>query len=140
MNGVDSKIEASFEDMCVECEDQPHSVLCETCKESFCLPCFQQIHQKGTRKKHQYKDSQRSKSNADSKTETKVGIALDEQDDYNVLKLPEKTRKEQYGATFELFDNFSIETFVERAKYIPLRPTMKERKLLRLVEATVCQF
>ncbi|KAG1719130.1 uncharacterized protein EDB91DRAFT_1065875 [Suillus paluster] len=37
---------------CVECEDQPAQVLCDTCADNYCEVCFAAQHRKGSRKKH----------------------------------------------------------------------------------------
>jgi len=43
--------------MCIECEDVPAVVTCETCDgEVFCLLCYNWTHKKGNRLKHVKKD------------------------------------------------------------------------------------
>ncbi|KDN33515.1 hypothetical protein RSAG8_13399, partial [Rhizoctonia solani AG-8 WAC10335] len=58
-NGDDKMVEEPVEEdkgaeegYCIECEDQPASVFCETCADDFCEVCFQAQHRKGTRKLH----------------------------------------------------------------------------------------
>eukprot|EP00053_Salpingoeca_punica_P013942 m.126556 g.126556 ORF g.126556 m.126556 type:complete len:607 (+) comp16341_c0_seq1:216-2036(+) len=41
--------------MCVECEDQEAALLCVTCDEPFCGPCWAQQHNSGSRKEHETK-------------------------------------------------------------------------------------
>ncbi len=38
--------------MCIECEDQEAAVMCNTCAEPFCGPCFGQQHHRGKRADH----------------------------------------------------------------------------------------
>ncbi|KAF5363985.1 hypothetical protein D9756_000251 [Leucocoprinus leucothites] len=40
------------EGYCIECEDQPAQVLCETCSDVYCEVCFAAQHRKGSRKRH----------------------------------------------------------------------------------------
>ncbi|KAJ3572261.1 hypothetical protein NP233_g3203 [Leucocoprinus birnbaumii] len=40
------------EGYCIECEDQPAQVFCETCSDVYCEVCFAAQHRKGTRKRH----------------------------------------------------------------------------------------
>merc|ERR1711974_308593 len=41
--------------MCVECNDQPFTLLCVDCKDKFCEVCWKALHRKGSRAKHETK-------------------------------------------------------------------------------------
>ncbi|KAI9090158.1 hypothetical protein DFS34DRAFT_637830 [Phlyctochytrium arcticum] len=127
---------------CVECEDQPAMVFCEQCADDFCEVCFHSQHRKGSRKKHvskklqtslSQKKARRSDPNVTHQAEADASDApvaddsMDhEPDSSKDLKLmgEQPTNKAPVG-----------DWFLERAKYIPLRLTLEERKFLRLLEA-----
>ncbi|KAJ8515796.1 hypothetical protein ONZ45_g6835 [Pleurotus djamor] len=142
------------EGYCVECEDQPAQVLCETCLDKFCEVCFAAQHRKGSRKRHATKPLAHIKSNKKAKTEngsvaTTSGTngdadAMDEdggedwEEWHGVDAEPPVATNEPivHGAQPALGADVG-EWFVERAKFIPLRLTLGERKYLRLLEAAL---
>ena len=113
---------------CVECEDQPSVVFCKQCNDAFCQVCFMHQHRKGTRKTHEL-----------IKTATEA------------VKQETKKQKETIEGEEELIDVVTVDEFIgtivsdpqmdtgvaNRAKFIPLRLTGDERKLLRLLEAAL---
>jgi hypothetical protein len=112
---------------CVECEDQPSSIECLECKDEFCSVCFQSLHRKGKRRSHLVKrfasdTSQSSDAQPMSQTyspEPAENILIDIEEQ-------------------ELTDSAaSADDFKERARWIPLRLNLLERKTLRLLEAAL---
>ncbi|KAF9513808.1 hypothetical protein BS47DRAFT_1456592 [Hydnum rufescens UP504] len=110
---------------CVECEDQAAEVHCESCENAFCDVCFTSQHSK-SRKHHIRrplpKVTKKNIPDGNGRTPTAPnGHAGDEtpcfSDDAGI---------DGHG-----------DWFIERAKYTPLRLTMDERKLLRLLEAAL---
>jgi len=49
---VDAAIAAQLEKLCVECQDQPATLMCNQCADKFCAVCFAAMHKRGTRAKH----------------------------------------------------------------------------------------
>jgi hypothetical protein len=123
--------------MCVECEDQPQEVLCEACGDVFCEVCFGALHRRGKRRQHVLKrlaDPKTSTAQAPSKkarlTEDKSKIDADGDDDDGAVVQSAPT-------TSPVSVEAMGEWFTERSKYIPVRLSLKERKLLRLLEAAL---
>ncbi|KAL4264334.1 Protein of unknown function DUF2009 [Pleurotus pulmonarius] len=141
------------EGYCVECEDQPAQLLCETCLDKFCEVCFASQHRKGSRKRHATKPLS---SGQEKKVKTENGVvaksevpredamdedAADDDDDeeewLGISSEPASPPKlEILGAQPAIGADVG-EWFVERSKYIPLRLTLGERKYLRLLEAAL---
>ncbi|KDQ29697.1 hypothetical protein PLEOSDRAFT_1055696 [Pleurotus ostreatus PC15] len=137
------------EGYCVECEDQPAQVLCETCLDKFCEVCFAAQHRKGSRKRHATKplsSGQEKKAKTENgvvaKSEVSNEDAMDEDDGddeeewLGISSEPPAPKLEILGAQPALGADVG-EWFVERSKYIPLRLTLGERKYLRLLEAAL---
>ncbi|KNZ76028.1 UPF0652 protein [Termitomyces sp. J132] len=146
------------EGYCVECEDQPAQVLCETCSDAYCEVCFAAQHRKGTRRQHKSKPLSGKGGNKstkpatandpmqeDSSKATKHSISqMDVEDngahesDYEEWEgiNPGPPTTEVLGAQPAIGAKVG-EWFVDRAKYIPLRLTLVERKYLRLLEAAL---
>ncbi|KAJ1876109.1 hypothetical protein LPJ55_000011 [Coemansia sp. RSA 990] len=126
--------ETVAEGFCVECKDQQAQVFCEQCQEDFCEVCAGMIHRTGRRKQHVLKK-------LDTPEPAKDVDAAEMSSEDPVADL------EDMGAMDVTFSAHSgkVETaegafgawIVERAKYIPLRLTLKERKYLRLLEAAL---
>lgn len=121
---------------CVECEDQPAQIHCEQCTDDFCEVCYSSQHRKGTRKKHTgrqlfngalktpKKDAQKSGGVAEPIADDNL---VDDSGNDDMLISPASTVQSNSVGSY----------FLERAKYIPLRLTLHERKLLRLLEAAL---
>eukprot|EP00048_Salpingoeca_helianthica_P016548 m.232915 g.232915 ORF g.232915 m.232915 type:complete len:585 (+) comp18912_c0_seq1:490-2244(+) len=118
--------------VCVECEDIPASVRCVDCDDIYCDVCFAALHRKGSRKTHQptpYKsDIQPAPAAAAAAT------AAPEAGSPRVRSLMPQLSAELDASDFP---RFSPDWFVERAKFIPVRLDLKERKRLRLVLAAL---
>ncbi|KAJ2343864.1 hypothetical protein GGH92_004730, partial [Coemansia sp. RSA 2673] len=131
------------EGACVECKDQQ-------CQEDFCEVCAGMIHRTGGRKRHVLKplcigDCEQLQAQAQAEGEEKeeekgddideemgdetVGDAAGEVGAMGVSFSAQSGRVETAGGT-----SFA-EWITKRARYIPLRLTLRERKFLRLLEA-----
>ncbi|KAJ7068719.1 hypothetical protein C8F01DRAFT_620870 [Mycena amicta] len=127
---------------CVECEDQPAEVFCETCADVFCDVCYASQHRKGSRQKHVVKPlAPREKSKASTETAAPETDAMDADEDdadddewERIVAVPSTevllSAQPAVGAAVG-------EWFVQRAAFIPLRLTLSERKYLRLLEAAL---
>ncbi|PPQ75909.1 hypothetical protein CVT26_000174, partial [Gymnopilus dilepis] len=139
------------EGYCIECEDQPAEVLCVTCGDPYCEVCFAAQHRKGSRKKHTVKKLSAQEKKADANgtaassevhtagggdvemnNEAENAEDSDDEDWERVTSAPIEITGAQppVGAPVG-------EWFIDRAKYIPLRLTLPERKFLRLLEAAL---
>lgn len=126
------------EGACTECEDQEAILQCKQCDEIYCQMCYDGLHRKGNRAKHEKIFFKKTKQE-----ETPIENQIQEKEDFS-----------QGGFMNMNYNNFTSETpimdkvtedkdnkqhyeFLERAKYIPLRLLYKERKLLRLLEGSL---
>ncbi|KXN92353.1 UPF0652 protein [Leucoagaricus sp. SymC.cos] len=149
------------EGYCIECEDQPAQVFCETCSDVYCEVCFAAQHRKGTRKRHAVRpldDSSENHNNKKAKANNGTAVPRgeddeDEADEDAEGELDEISEKWNQNSTATSAATATTSTstlsaqpavgakvgewFVERAKYIPLRLTLNERKFLRLLEAAL---
>ncbi|KAG8758943.1 hypothetical protein FRC11_002833 [Ceratobasidium sp. 423] len=126
------------EGYCIECEDQPANVYCETCADDFCDVCFEAQHRKGTRKLHKSRalesaqaasalstSATPAKPDTDAETkETDADEPIEEQDSDEPIAEPSSSARPKFS-------------LAKRAKSIPLRLTLQERKLLRLLESAL---
>ncbi|KAJ3037754.1 hypothetical protein HDV00_001339 [Rhizophlyctis rosea] len=123
---------------CIECEDQPASVFCEQCADDYCDVCFHAQHRKGNRTRHTSKalvntvSPKKAKGLNGKATEpSSTSASADAEESAtsaNGVRLlgPQPALKVKVG-----------DWFLERAKYIPLRLSIPERKYLRLLEAAL---
>lgn len=123
---VDDQISKHIEGMCIECEDQPISGFCTECKDEFCSVCFGYLHRKGNRKGHKFLWNN---INQDKKTKTSE---VDHEED-----MLEEEPTQSVVLSTQIQSKLGPEWFENRAKYIPVRLTLDERKLLRLVLAAL---
>ncbi|CAO3687017.1 unnamed protein product [Rhizopus microsporus] len=115
--------EEAKEGFCVECKDQEAVVLCTSCNEAFCEVCYGMIHRTGKRATHKARKYA-------TKMETKEEESKEEKEKYTEEKVDVKLQS--------LSTDINIGEIMEnRAKYIPLRLQMEERKYLRLLEAAL---
>ncbi|KAI0797012.1 hypothetical protein C8Q75DRAFT_743038 [Abortiporus biennis] len=131
---------------CVECEDQPAELHCETCADDFCEVCFAAQHRKGSRKRHATKPlehKREKKAKVEPTTQENADAmdtddASDEDSDAELEKIVSGSGSDApvLGAQPEVGASVG-EWFVERSKFIPLRLTLPERKYLRLLEAAL---
>ncbi|KAL7317614.1 hypothetical protein PS15m_003949 [Mucor circinelloides] len=122
---VDEQVEEGF---CVECKDQEADTFCVQCNEPFCEVCFGMIHRTGKRKLHksrEYSTSIQTASVDTTDNETLVG-----QDHAKTNEKLEPLSEESKQAKFR-------EIMEDRAKFIPLRLKLEERKYLRMLEAAL---
>ncbi|KAJ3243745.1 hypothetical protein HDU78_011812 [Chytriomyces hyalinus] len=191
---------------CVECEDQPASLLCKTCADAFCEVCFHSQHRKGSRKQHlstpiphddvknelkkpravnrtgagasvriplnpDKKSANNSnallnasasstnaaallsslKNAAEVDSDDEDGEEEEEEEDADMLdedEAPAKKSKPSKGLDLSLTGTDVANNvaggkvkvgdwYIDRAKYIPVRLTLSERKYLRLLEAAL---
>ncbi|KAJ2538573.1 hypothetical protein EV175_006454, partial [Coemansia sp. RSA 1933] len=141
---------------CVECRDQKAHVYCEQCQEDFCEVCGAMIHRTGRRKQHVLKrlemdpvaaaaQKNGSGENEGSDDEMEIAAAAETaagNGDVQEMEMEMEMETEDGGAA----ESFNAqgekarpfgEWIKERAKYIPLRLTLRERKYLRLLEAAL---
>lgn len=135
---------------CVECEDARATVKCDTCADIYCTVCFDSLHRKGSRAKHTKtavaqlstdppaaavgadKGAQAqptAETGATAMETERPAVPCEPAVDSSLRLLAEKDASD--------YPRFSAEWFVERAKYIPVRLTLSERKKLRLVTAAL---
>ncbi|GJE84529.1 hypothetical protein PsYK624_006050 [Phanerochaete sordida] len=145
--GWDEETSAGAADgFCVECEDQPAQLHCENCADNFCEVCYSSQHRKGSRKNHTTKPLAKSlaqiSENAQASTEQHAnGASMDvdgADSDDELEQLVSKQEEQPIVLEKQPEAGSSVgEWFVERAKYIPVRLTLGERKYLRLLEAAL---
>ncbi|KAH6566443.1 hypothetical protein BASA62_006694 [Batrachochytrium salamandrivorans] len=135
---------------CIECEDQPAVVHCLQCADDFCQVCFSYQHRKGSRKAHPIKrlypaspsaSTQKQHPNPNpSQTSSSVDTEIPSMSS-NPL-----SAKDYLDAESLALESQSISTaqsalpktfYIDRAKFIPLRLEVGERKFLRLLEAAL---
>ncbi|KAG6335288.1 hypothetical protein ID866_3792 [Astraeus odoratus] len=142
---------------CVECEDQPAQLRCNECQDDYCEVCYAAQHRKGMRKKHAAKpiiakppkphppsrneesvpaDDERCKNEEADSSDVDMTDDSDAELDEIGARLPAAPMIEGLGAQPTIGSKVG-EWFVERAKYIPLRLSLGERKYLRLLDAAL---
>ncbi|KAF9579841.1 hypothetical protein BGW38_003733, partial [Lunasporangiospora selenospora] len=127
--------QATAEGFCVECKDQEAFYSCEQCSEEFCEVCYGMLHRTGNRTRHIKKEIFKpgnkgtpAPSVNGMSTSTSKGSSLS---DETLAELPEsKVIVSSGSSTFG-------DWITQRAKYIPMRLDLSERKLLRLLEAAL---
>ncbi|KAK2466002.1 hypothetical protein APHAL10511_001643 [Amanita phalloides] len=136
---------------CIECEDQPAQVFCETCSDTYCEVCFAAQHRKGSRKRHPTRP-------IDKKPEKKALVASAHRDDEMDVDMEKSNAKDdeedddsdedweritpatssvQLPGALPVVGSSVGDWFLERSKYIPMRLSLGERKYLRLLEAAL---
>ncbi|RKP35794.1 hypothetical protein BJ085DRAFT_24734 [Dimargaris cristalligena] len=127
----DSSSAAGF---CVECQDQAANVHCNQCSESFCEVCCAMLHRTGKRREHTLvplgkpsgTEANPATGNPPPSSSTDSNNSESALSDDPALKV-----------TF-IQDGQDFGTWItERAKFIPLRLTLSERKFLRLLESAL---
>ncbi|KAJ7368778.1 hypothetical protein DFH08DRAFT_33007 [Mycena albidolilacea] len=132
------------EGTCVECEDQPAEVRCETCADVFCEVCYASQHRKGSRKLHVVKPLSSKEKPKPTPGAAAVQPAADpdamdadDSDDEDWERVVPGPSAEIVLSAQPAVGSSVGEWFVERSKFIPLRLTLTERKYLRLLEAAL---
>ena len=147
--------------------DQPAEVHCEACGDDYCEVCFAAQHRKGSRKTHTAKSLANGEKTPRKPTPNGVvALGKQNGHDVRVLASSGGPVFDVYLAQVEMDDGDAEDTseaaapsfepisdivlstqpsldsdpgdwFVERAKFIPLRLTLGERKYLRLLDAAL---
>ncbi|KAJ7126437.1 hypothetical protein C8R43DRAFT_1028956 [Mycena crocata] len=133
------------EGVCIECEDQPAEVRCETCADVFCEVCYASQHRKGSRKLHVVKPLsglEKAKPSAGAAGKPAVESDAidadgDDSDDEDWERVVAGPSTEVILSSQPAVGTTVGEWFVERSKFIPLRLNLAERKYLRLLEAAL---
>eukprot|EP00049_Salpingoeca_infusionum_P018660 m.358220 g.358220 ORF g.358220 m.358220 type:complete len:697 (+) comp18075_c0_seq1:560-2650(+) len=112
--------------ICVECEEAIATLTCDECTDEYCEECFNLLHRKGKRAQHtrvnkKKEDLENVKAQARVLTTVDVDVDASENPPLRPLQLLQLERN-------------SPEWFRERAKFIPVRLSMTERKRLRLMK------
>ncbi|ORY07331.1 hypothetical protein K493DRAFT_202209 [Basidiobolus meristosporus CBS 931.73] len=126
--------------LCIECGDTPSIQRCLQCQDEFCELCFSSLHRTGTRRSHQVQPFQASPKAPREDVVMKGEEA--ESKDVEVKRKRSLTGTSVFNKSLNKETNSSGAVmdsawFEERSKYIPLRLELKERKLLRLLEASL---
>lgn len=145
---VDSPAPPAATGLCVECGDQPADTSCIKCAEDFCSVCFGYLHRTGKRKQHETRpivkaeeeSATESKEKEEEDTEAKEGE--DEMtSDENIVSAShsiQSVRGDMRMGVKSMIDSSDMLAKIkEHCKYVPMRLTMEERKLLRLLEAAL---
>lgn len=147
---IDEQInEENFDqNMCIECGDQPKELKCLNCDEEFCKVCHNYLHRTGKRKEHKTEEL-KVVNIADKPAEAASSLAeAHEQADKEQNENEEQVDEERENANIanNLIDeqggvNGNKELLLKRIKdhcrFIPMRLTPQERKMLRLLEAAL---
>ena len=142
------------------CVDQPAELLCETCVDTYCSVCYHSQHRKGNRKRHVTKSlnegppRKRQKHN-DAAHPKDIQITASQVSQNSDMDVVPETQSEVLNAVEDGIEDDDgsekdgesgriikpepsrIDDYVHRAKFIPLRLTLIERKYLRLLEAAL---
>jgi len=126
--------------ICEECEEHDVQLECEPCGGRFCEMCFQILHRKGKRTGHK----PTSVDTGSFRTDCSAGPGSSEKESKlsGLLKLVRPTARSTSNpqASTPRFPSSDLSRYAlmsERAKYIPLRLTLEERRFLRLLEGAL---
>ncbi len=140
--------------------DQPAELLCETCADTYCSVCYHSQHRKGNRKRHVTKSlnegpPRKRQKHEDAAHPKDVHITAPQLSQSSDMDVVPETQSDVLNAVEDGSDDDDgsekggelgriikpepsrIDDYVHRAKFIPLRLTLKERKYLRLLEAAL---
>ncbi|KAG2791026.1 UPF0652 protein [Phytophthora cactorum] len=146
--------------LCVECQAHEAELFCEQCHDYFCELCCGGQHRKGNRRKHTFQPrfpaSKASPAAVEATNDVEMEVtrdAVDYDSDEDELDGDTSSSEDEdldrgYPSSLgpaRLTDgNTSVASaeaaakMLDRAKYIPVRLTYEERKLLRALEAALC--
>ena len=124
-DGRAAETEPALEGFCVDCKEQEAAVRCVECGDVYCQICFSMLHRKGARARH-------TAVALPGATARARAAPAAESEHMAVDDMLERSQQPAAGADVQ-----PGWWFEERAKYIPMRLTMDERKMLRLVEAAL---
>eukprot|EP00770_Monocercomonoides_exilis_P000889 MONOS_882.1-p1 / transcript=MONOS_882.1 / gene=MONOS_882 / organism=Monocercomonoides_exilis_PA203 / gene_product=putative adenylosuccinate lyase / transcript_product=putative adenylosuccinate lyase / location=Mono_scaffold00014:208119-211112(-) / protein_length=835 / sequence_SO=supercontig / SO=protein_coding / is_pseudo=false len=149
-----SKEEIKFE-LCVECEDHPSMIFCETCGDAFCQECFQAFHKRGGRKNHRTHDIkqklpsilQRHHEGSEDENDDAIGTIMPAHPVEQVTPSPFADASASLSTpalsvvspstTYTQLGVSQMKSWRERAEWIPLRLTPTEQRDLLLVECAL---
>ena len=117
---------------CIECGDQPSVVYCEQCSDDYCQVCFAHQHRKGNRKLHTVVKKATAETGGNDKVQVKPNLGLQTEDDDLVI-----SAQDFLSQLVDTTSTGSTVDYVEKCKFIPLRLTFDERRLLKLLEAAL---
>ena len=135
--------------LCVECGDQPSEIECVSCEEEFCTVCFDYLHRTGTRKDHETVPLAKSKAELPNNVEpldvqmantpeATPDATATEDDIIRASEAIQNTRGDKASGGVSVMDSSEMLLRIkEQCKYTPLRLSLEERKLLRLLEAAL---
>ncbi|KAG0261381.1 hypothetical protein DFQ27_003001 [Actinomortierella ambigua] len=133
--------QATAEGFCVECKDQESFYSCEQCAEDFCEVCYAMLHRTGNRVRHLKKEIFRPGSSNDGRGSDTLSSTV-----VSVSGSTSKGSSVSGDTVVELPDpKFIISSgsstfgdwIIDRSKSIPMRLDLRERKMLRLLEAAL---
>eukprot|EP00730_Choanoeca_flexa_P015459 TRINITY_DN7102_c0_g1_i2.p1 TRINITY_DN7102_c0_g1~~TRINITY_DN7102_c0_g1_i2.p1 ORF type:complete len:925 (+),score=196.84 TRINITY_DN7102_c0_g1_i2:56-2830(+) len=128
---TEAEITDHSEGACIECEERAATRICDQCQDEYCDACFASLHRRGKRKEHTYT--------------AKEPVVLRKVDEAPAAEGKVRRPSSSSGAKETTLDNLALlklernspEWFVERAKHIPVRLKLKERKFLRMLEGAL---
>ncbi|KAK9326208.1 hypothetical protein V1517DRAFT_70635 [Lipomyces orientalis] len=139
--------------LCIECGDQPAELFCNACEEQFCSVCFGYLHRTGKRKDHPIKkfDYETPETNGNGEVQSNDSPVAPDDASVNNMDIDEQSAPPSGAATPNTTLSIAPEPIIivsqgsasfgswllQRTRYIPLRLTQGERKLLRLLEAAL---
>ena len=152
--------------LCVECEDQPAAVVCRECDDTLCDVCFHALHRRGKRQRHEVNritsapdatvvaaaqtdavvvPTAPAAGDATSPLAMDTGHEARASSDLDLSSDDDAHADDDDARRPVAIESISTDvgragqplTVFERAKYIPLRLDMSERKALRLLEAAL---
>lgn len=135
-------------DACCECGDQPKELICLNCDEEFCQVCFDYLHRTGKRKDHnvQYlvpitqiiseeeaRKHQKDTGASGNNDETTKSIPAENRNENENENAPESEMPAETSNNAA----HSNEKILKNAKFVPMRLSLEERKLFRLLDAAL---
>ncbi|KAK9236098.1 hypothetical protein V1525DRAFT_234661 [Lipomyces kononenkoae] len=153
-NGVEQDEEMTVDEkLCIDCGDQPAELFCTACDEQFCIVCFGYLHRTGKRKDHLTKRYAEdvAETNGNGEVRTSEATVAPDNASVNNMDMDDQSDPASGVTTPNTTLSMSAEPIVivsqgsatfgswlsQRTKYIPIRLTRGERKLLRLLEAAL---
>lgn len=143
--------------LCIECGDQPSELTCLTCEEDFCSVCYGYLHRTGKRKNH--KSRSFNENAAETPSDPKKAATTNNNVNGSVLQNGEVVNADTeiefqsdeivdrdwtqvadsiIATRGDVKDDTQLLARIkEHSKFIPMRLTADERKLLRLLEAAL---
>ncbi len=107
---------------CIECDERVATVHCVECDDNYCGVCFKFLHRKGKRAMHK---------------KLPVSASVDGADATSLSSMPAEAEVLLAADMPKRLERNTPAWVAERARWIPVRLHMKERKYLRLVEAAL---